>query len=59
MEHYSCNPIPRPGNTKSAIETFQLHLVSGFNLLRPRNKADFIAIGCSVSYLSDLKNNIF
>ena len=31
----------------------------GFNLLRPCNKADFTAIGCSVSYLSDLKNNIF
>ena len=59
IEHYSCNPIPRPVNTKSTAETFQLHLVPGFNLLGPRNKADFTAIGCSVSYLSDLKNNIF
>ena len=48
IEHYSCNPIPRLVNTKSIAETFQLHLVPGFNLLGPRNKADFTAIGCSV-----------
>ena len=53
IEHYSCNPIPRLVNTISAAETFQLHLKPGFNLLGPRNKADFTAIGCSVSYLSD------
>ena len=59
IEHYSCNPIPKHVNTKSTAKTFQLHLVLGFNLLGPRNKADFTAIGCSLSYLSDLKNNIF
>ena len=50
IEHYSCNPILRPINTKSTAKTFQLHLVPGFNLLGPCNKADFTAISCSVSY---------
>ena len=58
IDHYNCNPIPRLVNTKSAANIFQLHQVSGFNFLGPRNKADFTSIGCSVSYLSDLKNNI-
>ena len=59
IEHYNCNPIPRPINTKSAADLFQLHQMPSFNLLGPRNKADFTSIGCSVYYLSDLKNNIF
>ena len=25
IEHYNCNPTPRPVNTKSAANLFQLH----------------------------------